>query len=63
MKAKVLSGIDRLDVLDKLLAGRRVGLVVGGSSIDRNHELAVDILCLLQLVFFPLHVQVLILTQ
>lgn len=45
MKAKVLSGIDRLDVLDKLLAGRRVGLVVGGSSIDRNHELAVDILC------------------
>ena len=45
MRAKVLSGIDRLDVLDKVLAGRRVGLVVGGSSIDRNHELAVDILC------------------
>ena len=38
MKAKVLSGIDRLDVLDKLLAGRRVGLVVGGSSIGGRHS-------------------------
>ena len=45
MRAKILSGIDRLDVLDQLLAGRRVGLVVSGSSIDRNFEPAVDILC------------------
>ena len=45
MSAKILSGIDRLDVLDQLLAGRRVGLVVSGSSIDRNFEPAVDILC------------------
>lgn len=45
MKTKIYSGLDRLDVLDKLLAGRRVGLVVGGSAVDRNHEPAVDILC------------------
>ncbi len=41
----VLSGIDRLDVLDKLLRGQRVGLVTAGSAIDRNCELTVDILC------------------
>ncbi len=41
----VLSGIDRLDVLDKLLGGQRVGLVTAGSAVDRNGELAVDILC------------------
>ncbi len=41
----VLSGIDRLELLDKLLKGQRVGLVTAGSAIDRNCELAVDILC------------------
>ena len=45
MKAKVLSGIDRLDLLDHLLKGHRVGLVTAGSAIDRECRLAVDILC------------------
>ena len=44
MKAKVWNGLDRLDVLDRLLKGRRVGLVTGGSAINRQHELAVDVL-------------------
>lgn len=41
MKTKVLNGLDRLDILDRLLKGRRVGLVTGGSAINRQHELAV----------------------
>mgnify|MGYP002545338427 CR=1 FL=1 len=44
MKTKVLNGLDRLDILDRLLKGRRVGLVTGGSAINRQHELAVDVL-------------------
>lgn len=45
MKTKVFSGIDRLDVLDTLLKGQRVGLVTAGSAIDRNCRPAVDVLC------------------
>lgn len=45
MKAKVLSGIDRMDILDTLLKGQRVGLVTAGSAIDRECRLAVDVLC------------------
>ena len=45
MKAKVLSGIDRLDVLDTLLNKQRVGLVTAGSAIDRECRLAVDVIC------------------
>ena len=45
MKAKVLSGIDRLDILDTLLKGQRVGLVTAGSAIDRECRLAVDVIC------------------
>jgi uncharacterized protein YbbC (DUF1343 family) len=44
-KAKVLNGIDQLDKLDKHLRGRRVGIVSGGASIDRNNRHTVDILC------------------
>ena len=35
MKTKILSGIDRIDILDTLLKGQRVGLVTAGSAIDR----------------------------
>lgn len=45
MKTPILSGIDRLDLLDPLLKGQRVGLVTAGSAIDRHCRLAVDILC------------------
>ena len=45
MKAKVLSGLDRMDILDTLLKGQRVGLVTAGSAIDRECRLAVDVLC------------------
>ncbi len=44
-KAKVVNGIDQLDVMDKYLRGRRIGIVSGGASIDRNNRLTVDILC------------------
>lgn len=44
MSAKVLNGIDRLDVADRYLKGARVGVVSGGGAIDRNMELAVDVL-------------------
>ena len=33
MKAKVLSGIDRIDILDTLLKNQRVGLVTAGQPI------------------------------
>ena len=34
MKAKVLSGLDRMDILDTLLKGQRVGLVTAGSQLQ-----------------------------
>ena len=45
MKVKVLSGIDRVDILDTLLKDQRVGLVTAGSALDRECRLAVDVLC------------------
>ncbi len=41
----VLCGLDRTELLDKLLSGRRVGLVTAGSAIDRHCRPAVDVLC------------------
>lgn len=45
MKVKILSGIDRIDLLDTLLKNQRVGLVTAGSALDRECRLAVDVLC------------------
>ena len=45
MKHTVLNGIDRLDVLDKLFTGQRLGLVTGGAATDKNLTPCVDVLC------------------
>lgn len=42
---KTLNGIDRLDMLDRLLSRRNVALVSGGSAINRALAPAVDVLC------------------
>ncbi|GHU74708.1 hypothetical protein AGMMS49992_16960 [Clostridia bacterium] len=43
-KVKVLNGIDRPEVLDKLLRGARIGLATGGSAVDRYLTPCVDVL-------------------
>ncbi|MEG1427004.1 MAG: DUF1343 domain-containing protein [Oscillospiraceae bacterium] len=40
----VKNGIDRLREMDRALKGKRIGLVTNGSAINKNLELAVDIL-------------------
>ncbi len=44
MRTKVWNGLDRTECLDRLLKGYRLGLVVGGSAISKEHEQAVDLL-------------------
>lgn len=44
MTAKVLSGIDRLDLMDQVLKGRRLSVVTGGGAVDRNLNQALDVL-------------------
>lgn len=44
MKYRVLNGIDRPDEMDKLLKGQRIGLITGGAAVDRNLDMAVDVL-------------------
>ena len=43
MAVSVLSGIDRIDLMDKALRGRRLAVVTGGGAVDRNLEPVVDI--------------------
>ena len=43
MRTKVYNGIDRKDILDSLLKGKRVGLVAGGSAITRDSVQAADL--------------------
>lgn len=45
MRASVLSGIDRLDLLDKELSGLRLAAVTGGASVSKTLEPTLDILC------------------
>ena len=44
MTAKVLSGIDRLDLMDKVLKGRRLAVVTSGGAVDRNLNQTLDVL-------------------
>ncbi len=43
-KARVLSGIDRIEEQDALLRGRRVGLMTNPTGIDRGFRSTIDIL-------------------
>ena len=42
---KVLSGIDRLDLLDRELAGRRLAVMTGGGAVNKALTPALDVLC------------------
>ncbi len=44
MAANILNGIDNLAQMDRLLKNQRIGLVTGGSAINKNMEMAVDVL-------------------
>ena len=44
MKQKVLQGIDRTDLLDAALRGKRLGVVSSGGCVDRNLRHTVDVL-------------------
>ena len=41
----VLSGIDRIDLMDKALSGKRLAVVTGGAAVDRNLRHVADVLC------------------
>lgn len=44
MTTNVLSGIDRLDLLDRALKGKRLAVVTGGGAVDRNLVSTLDVL-------------------
>ena len=41
----VLSGIDRIDLMDKALSGKRLAVVTGGAAVDRSLRHVADVLC------------------
>ena len=41
---KVLSGIDRLDLMDQAFGGKRLAVVTGGGAVDRNLSSTLDVL-------------------
>ena len=41
----VLSGIDRIDLMDRALSGKRLAVVTGGAAVDRNLRHVADVLC------------------
>lgn len=44
MKANVLSGIDRLELMDRILKGKRLAVVTGGGAVNRELVSALDVL-------------------
>lgn len=44
MALEVLNGIDNLAYMDKLLKNQRIGLITGGSAINKQMEMAADVL-------------------
>ena len=44
MAINVLSGVDRLDLMDKAFKGKRLAVVTGGGAVDRNLNQALDVL-------------------
>lgn len=44
MPVKVLSGIDRIDLMDKALKGKRVAVVTGGGAVNKNLVSTLDVL-------------------
>ena len=44
MAVKVLSGIDRLECMDRVLKDKRLAIVTGGGAVDRNLTPVLDIL-------------------
>lgn len=44
MKAKVLCGLDRIETVDALLKGRRVGLITNPTGITRDFVSAIDVI-------------------
>ena len=45
MPVKVLSGIDRLDLLDQELKGLRLAVVTSGGAVNHDMVPVLDILC------------------
>lgn len=45
MAVSVLSGIDRVDLMDAALRGKRLAVVTGGGAVDRELTPVVDVLC------------------
>lgn len=45
MLKHVLSGIDRTDLLDKALKGKRLAVATGGAAVNRELRHVVDVLC------------------
>ena len=43
-KTKILSGIDRIDLADRVLRGKRVGLMTNQTGIDRHFRSSIDLL-------------------
>ena len=44
MLRKVLSGVDRIDLMDQAFKGKRLAVVTGGGAVDRNLTSTLDIL-------------------
>jgi len=44
MPVKVLSGIDRIDLMDKVLKGRRVAVVTSGGAVNKDLVATLDVL-------------------
>lgn len=44
MRAKVLSGIDQLDLMDRVFKGKRLAVVTGGGAVNRDLVSTLDVL-------------------
>lgn len=45
MVKRVLSGIDRTDLMDKALKGKRLAVATGGAAVSRELRHVADVLC------------------
>ena len=44
MLRRVLNGIDRTELMEKVLKGKRLAIVTGGAAVDRELKHVVDVL-------------------